>query len=181
MPVSARPEPGRVDLLPTPHGRGALGLVRCPGTGPGLGIDADLAAIVAVGTTMLVTLLAEDELARLRAATLPGACRARGLAWAHCPIPDMEPPGAAFERAWSEAGPQVHARLDAGEIVTLHCRAGLGRTGTIAARVLCERGSDAEAAIRRVRECRPGTIETPAQERYLLAGEFPVRARSEPR
>jgi ADP-ribosyl-[dinitrogen reductase] hydrolase len=164
-----------------PGGRGVLGLVRCPGSvaapGDAMALEQDLGAIAAVGTTMLVTLLDDDELSRLGAGPLPAACRARGIEWARCPIFDLQVPGADFEQAWSSVGPRVHARLDRDEVVTLHCRAGLGRTGTIAARVLCERGIDAREAIGRVRLCRPGTIETAAQERYLLDRAFDLRTR----
>ena len=90
-------------------------------------------------------------------------------AWAHCPIEDMTPPGEPFERAWIDTGPRVHALLDRGEGVALHCRAGLGRTGTIAARSLLERGLSLAEAIAAVRRARPGTIETRGQEAYLEA------------
>ena len=50
----------------------------------------------------------------------------------------------------------------------VHCRGGLGRAGTIAARLLVECGWPAAKAIAAVREVRPGAIETRAQEKYVL-------------
>ena len=50
----------------------------------------------------------------------------------------------------------------------LHCRGGIGRTGTIAARLLVEFGFKPADAIALVRRTRPGTIETSAQEQYVL-------------
>jgi ADP-ribosylglycohydrolase len=44
---------------------------------------------------------------------------------------------------------------------------GLGRTGTIAARLLVEFGVDPEKAIREIRMARPGSIETREQEEYV--------------
>jgi ADP-ribosyl-[dinitrogen reductase] hydrolase len=53
--------------------------------------------------------------------------------------------------------------------VLLHCRGGLGRSGTIAARLLVELGENPRVAIDRVRRARHGAIETPAQEAHVLS------------
>ena len=41
-------------------------------------------------------------------------CKERGLTWLHCPIPDFDGPGAAFERAWADAGERARAILRRG-------------------------------------------------------------------
>lgn len=166
-----------MNVLPLPDGIGALGLAPCPGwhsahapsVATRLALERDLAAISAAGTTMLVTLIAWTELERIGADVLHAACAALQIEWAHCPIHDMQVPGRAFEQAWSVTGRRVHERLDAGQLVTLHCRAGYGRTGTIAAQVLRERNVAAAEAIALVRRHRPGTIETIEQEAYVWA------------
>jgi ADP-ribosyl-[dinitrogen reductase] hydrolase len=61
----------------------------------------------------------------------------------------------------------LHARLAAGERVVVHCKGGLGRTGTITARLLVESGVAADSAISLVRTARPGAIENDAQESYV--------------
>ena len=48
--------------------------------------------------------------------------------------------------------------------------AGLGRTGTMAAKMLVGFGVSPEDAIASVRQARPGTIETAAQEQYIRTG-----------
>ena len=58
--------------------------------------------------------------------------------------------------------------LLAGHRVLVHCRGGLGRAGTVAARLLVELGVPAVEAIRRVRAARPGAIETIEQQQYVL-------------
>jgi ADP-ribosyl-[dinitrogen reductase] hydrolase len=52
--------------------------------------------------------------------------------------------------------------------VLVHCRGGLGRAGTIAARLLVELGMEPTKAIASVRGVRPGAIETSEQERFVL-------------
>ncbi len=58
--------------------------------------------------------------------------------------------------------------LRKGRDVLVHCKGGLGRAGTIAARLLIELGMEPATAIDRVRAVRPGAIETPEQKQYVL-------------
>ncbi|MFL2550907.1 MAG: tyrosine-protein phosphatase [Arenicellales bacterium] len=54
-----------------------------------------------------------------------------------------------------------------GERILLHCAAGLGRTGTVAAGLLMLAGQSADSAIKQVRTARPGTVESASQEQFL--------------
>jgi ADP-ribosylglycohydrolase len=92
-----------------------------------------------------------------------------GLEWHHLPIDDTDVPDAGFERAWVYSGLRLRRHLLAGSKVLLHCLGGLGRSGTIAARLLVELGTTPDAAIRAVRVARAGAIETPAQEAHVAA------------
>jgi atypical dual specificity phosphatase len=58
--------------------------------------------------------------------------------------------------------------------VLLHCLAGLGRSGTMAALFLKYQGMSAEQAIDHVRRCRPGSIQTQAQLDIVLDYSFDV-------
>ncbi len=51
-----------------------------------------------------------------------------------------------------------------GRLVLVHCGAGLGRSGTVAAAFLVREGMAPGAAIERVRELRPFSVETEEQE-----------------
>lgn len=162
-----------VDQLPIPGTSGALGLSRCPGTGelwPGAmrRLDEDLEVIRDWGGTAVVTLNQYSELVWLGLSELGSRVGSQGLVWWHCPIVDFGAPGPDFEQAWASAGPEIQARLSGGERVLLHCLAGLGRTGTIAARILMERGVSAEDAVLAVRRARPGSIQSEEQMRYLM-------------
>lgn len=164
----------RISLVPVAGSAGHLALLACPGlTGGIAGVDArslqaDLQRLAALRIALLVTLLDNDELSLLGVPRLGAECAARGLPWAQCPITDFGAPGAAFEAAWQCIGPRVHAHLQADERVAIHCRAGLGRSGTVAARVLIERGAAPAEAISWVQRHRRGAIETPSQRNYLM-------------
>ena len=94
--------------------------------------------------------------------------QARSIAWHHLPIVDVQPPDARFKVQWQSVGRDLLAALAGGGRVFVHCRAGLGRAGTVAARLPVQLGVPARDAIRRVRRARPGAIETDSQHRYVL-------------
>lgn len=157
-------------------GLGSVGVTLCPGKWQAVSISGawqrDLATDIDVlrdwGAAAVVTLMPLDELKAVQADNIGTACETRGIEWHHLPIHDVDVPDADFETAWLYAGLRLRAHLRAGRNVLLHCRGGLGRSGTIAARLLVELGWDAHAAIRAVRAQRPGAIETRAQESHVL-------------
>lgn len=158
------------DTLPVPQG-GCLILSAQPAS---LGSTSEaLQAYRQAGAELLVSLLPEHEILALGLASLAEDCSAQGLLWAHCPIDDFSAPDEAFEVRWLAVSAKVHTLLDQGLAVALHCRAGLGRTGTIAARILMERGMQLEPAIELVRQVRRGAIETERQEAYLRSSVLP--------
>ena len=179
--------PLRIAAVTPADGCGRIGITLCPGksdpagmTGPWeRDLGADLDAIERWGATAVVSLITDEELDGLSVRGLPGAVRDRHMEWLHAPIPDGWPPGRDFEKAWAVASEAMRDRLRLGFDVLIHCRGGLGRAGTVAARLLVELGASPDDAIRRVRAARsPYAIETAAQEAHVA--QCSVRATSLP-
>jgi ADP-ribosyl-[dinitrogen reductase] hydrolase len=169
-----------------------VGLTFCPGKVQPHGatgawrrdLRLDLDAVAAWGAVAVVTLVEDHELAALQVPALGAEVAARHMEWLHLPIPDGGAPGAAFEATWGDGergraggvhgglgggvGEGLRARLRDGFSVLVHCKGGLGRAGTVAARLLVELGVSPPEAVRQVREVRPGAIETPEQLAHVM-------------
>ncbi|WP_255453584.1 cyclin-dependent kinase inhibitor 3 family protein [Novosphingobium sp. Gsoil 351] len=156
-------------------GFGRVGLTLCPGkhqvsglTGPWQrDLAVDVAAIAAFGAAAVVTLIEDHEFEALRVQGLGAAVSSQHMEWLHLPISDRGVPGDAFEAQWRCVAPGLRARLRDGFDVVVHCMGGLGRAGTIASRLLVELGMAPDDAIARVREVRPGALETAEQVRFI--------------
>lgn len=107
-----------------------------------------------------------------RVAYATSQARDAGLQLHHYPVPDMAPP--AFGQA-VDLCRAVEEPIRANAGVALHCRGGLGRTGTALAAILVWFGDDAEAAIAKVRRANPLAIQSVAQARFVH--EFADRIR----
>lgn len=167
--------PLRIDNVAVPGRPGAIGMTLCPGKKDPYAkfgawdrdLRTDLQAIRDWGATAVVSLMESSEFWLLGVPDFEAKVSA-GFRWLWLPIADGGVPGEEFERRWADAGPELHRRLAAGERVLIHCRAGLGRTGVIAARLLVEAGLTPLQALNAVRRARPGTVETLLQEQYVL-------------
>lgn len=110
------------------------------------------------------------ELAAAGCDGLGAALAAARIGWRHLPVEDFAAPDKAGDAAWPVLAEELHAALDAGRAVLLHCRGGIGRSGMITLRLLVERGEAPAAALRRLRAVRPGAVETEAQLAWASAG-----------
>ena len=89
-----------------------------------------------------------------------------GLTGVHLPVPDFTAPTADQLVCGVRA---INRALVGGQRVAVHCAAGLGRTGTLLACYLVSTGLEPKAAISRIRELRPGSVETAEQQAAIEA------------
>ncbi len=175
-PKTSLTHPLQIAEVAAPGG-GTVGITFCPGkfqqsafSGAwARDLRADVKAIRDWGGDAVVTLVTERELADLRVADLGSEVVAVGMQWLHLPIVDVSIPTAEWDSRWVAIRAGIHAALSGGGKVLVHCKGGLGRAGTVAARILVERGVSPAEAINAVRQVRPGALETREQEAYVHA------------
>ena len=90
------------------------------------------------------------------------------LNWIHMPIVDLKVPNHEFKQKWLTTKILLKNNLIQGENIVLHCKGGIGRSGTIAALILIEHGEENINAIKLVRKKRQGAIENKLQEQFVL-------------
>ncbi len=166
--VAARPVPAPVALPATPSRRGPNGfhwlqpgkLAGCPMPGVVFAADHDLALLRGMGITVLVN---------LTETAMPAALLERhGMRSYHLGIPDRGAPPLLWAKLLLA---KIEVMLRDGDVVAVHCLAGLGRTGMVLAAWLIREGLNADEALRRLRTIEPGFVQSLEQEALLHALE----------
>jgi protein-tyrosine phosphatase len=162
-----RSVPLRVDWIDAAN-EGRVGLTILPGRRDrARDAASDIARLSAERVTDVLCLLPDGELAAYGVPDLLARYRMAGLGVRQAPIADQSVPTLAEAKAivaW------LQLRLAAGGRVVIHCAAGLGRSGTIAACLLRAEGILADDAIARVRHARgPRAVETEEQAAFVRA------------
>ena len=157
-------------------GMGKIGITFCPGKKQAHAASGawdrdlvlDFTAIDRWNAAALVTLLEAHELESLGVPRLGNAVHDDHMIWYYLPIRDGGLPDPEFEEIWEQSGRELRAMVRDGFNVLVHCKGGLGRAGTIGARLLVELGMAPQEAVKAVRAARPGAIETAAQHAYVM-------------
>ena len=155
--------------------QGNVGLTIAPGkVCPGASVfwerdlDTDLNELRRAGITGVACLLETGEMESMGVADLPGKVSQAGMDFFHFPVVDGGAPDSLEETHTFVSRLADH--LKTGARFALHCRAGLGRTGTIAACLLLNLGlcKKADEAIEWVRKKRSrSAVETSFQEAFV--------------
>lgn len=128
------------------------------------------------GVDVIVSLVEEAELPNLNGAE-SALCEEFGIEFISFPVrdktvPDAVAPVAAVARRLAD-------RVAGGQSVAIHCRAGIGRSTTLAACVLILLGVDGETALDMIAAARGLEVpETEAQRQWVLGFSQSVRLRS---
>ncbi|MBK7539089.1 MAG: dual specificity protein phosphatase family protein [Myxococcales bacterium] len=128
-------------------------------------MEEDLAGLLRLGVQVLITV---EETATVAPSLLTQA----GIEPLHFPLDDMMAPTSELAAAWCD---QLARRVERGQVVAVHCRAGQGRTGTILACHLIWAGASAIEALDRVRGVNPKWVTSDAQVRFLSRFEAHAR------
>ncbi|USD65380.1 cyclin-dependent kinase inhibitor 3 family protein [Vibrio sp. SCSIO 43136] len=147
---------------------GALILTPCPGTKEA-DLQTSLEQLKSQGVAAIVTALSDEEMASKNVAELGHITEQLGMKWFQIVIEDDKAPEADFAAKWQAASPTLHAIVDAGDKVALHCMGGSGRTGLLAAHLLLEKQWPLDEIVTKVQALRPGAFTKSVQVEYIQA------------
>lgn len=152
------------DFLPL---QGALGLTHSPGSEDS-GRDCELRFLAELGVDHIFCLQEDDEFWRYvppeNLSIRRGVVEALGMAFSSYPIEDFKAPEIELAKHMVDA---IVAELRLGKTVIVHCLAGLGRAGTLAACVLIDAGMKGDSALQLIRWLRPGAVQSVEQEALI--------------
>ncbi len=116
------------------------------------------------GVSLAVVLLTFSEMTAWYGLNLCEYYEGNSIQAVHYPVEDGSIPESipSFHRLMTT----IRHRLSTDRVL-VHCNAGIGRTGTVAAGLLVCGGESPAAAIARIRGVRPGAVENRWQEEFL--------------
>jgi protein-tyrosine phosphatase len=124
------------------------------------------------GVEVVVCLLESTETADLELAEEQVCCERAGLRFVAHPIPDRGVPGDRVQ--FNSLVDEVAELVAAGRCVGIHCRAGIGRSGLVAAGVLTRQGLTASDAFRTLAAARGREVpDTAEQAAWLESSAIP--------
>lgn len=185
---TSRSHPIYADFVPEEHAKvpGRLGMTFAPGMktrGQRGRWDRDLKADLRIlreeyAADVLVSVMEEHEYRGYKIPELFEQDLMEGVEVLRFAIEDMNVPREAEAKEYEALIKGIANRMREGQNVVVHCRGGLGRTGTVAACVLVALGDhSADEAIGAIRQARKGTIQTDEQEEFVRRFEHTLRER----
>jgi protein-tyrosine phosphatase len=169
--------PIRVDCIPDealglPEGSGTLGMTLAPGV-KDWNWDRDMKMDMRRlrerwRTDVLVSLIESHEYERYKLEGYAEEAEASGIAVEEFPIVDVDIPREEQVEKYADLVGRIVGFLREGRNTVVHCRGGIGRTGTVVSSVLVGLGHDADDAMRLASDARRDEVpETEPQREYV--------------
>ena len=155
-----------IDIKPKNEFLGDLIISSCPGIGKGLLKDIETIKELKIDT--LFTLIDDAELNSLGGKGLSQLLEINQIRWHQLPISNFSIPEKKQKDLLIQTVKELVDDLINNKNILIHCMAGLGRSGMVAAIVLREIGVNTQLSISTIRDARPGAIETTSQVDYIV-------------
>ena len=136
------------------------------------GYPESIATLSAVGIGRVVSLLEPAESSMLGLDDEARTVVANGMQFASFPISDFGLPSSVKETASLCA--EMYQQLTAGTNILLHCRAGVGRSGLMAAAIMLQGGFDPEQAFKQISNLRGASVPETAEQREWLIMNYEI-------
>lgn len=169
--------PIRVDLIPDdvvglPEGSGTLGMTLAPGVKDwnwDRDVETDMRRLREHWKTdVLVSLIEDHEHELYKMNGYAEEAEASGIAVEEFPIVDINIPREEQVEEFADLVGRIIGFLREGQNTVVHCRAGVGRTGTVVSCVLVGLGYDAGEAMRLASAARKADVpEAKGQKEYV--------------
>jgi len=138
----------------------------CPGT-KNVRLEASIKNLKQVDSTMLLTLMFDDEMRENHIQSISNLCKRYDMTWLQLAIVDDDIPNKAFEYKWKKYRQLVLSTLRGGGCIIIHCKGGTGRTGLVAAMILSCYGWPISKVISCIQNIRPNALKNTNQLAYL--------------
>jgi protein-tyrosine phosphatase len=136
-------------------------------------IDDEFSGISKHGITRIISLLERSEAYEVGLKDEEIYAEKHQLEFVSYPIPDRGLPSSINE--FSRFTKDLYQSAAKGNNIVIHCRAGIGRTGIVAAGVLLHCGFTAEQAFKHISEKRGVSVpDTPEQENWVIENESAI-------
>jgi protein-tyrosine phosphatase len=153
------------EIIALDHGSKLL-FTPCPGTKL-VGLEDSIEQLKENGTSMLITLMFDEEMASNNIVSLPELCHQHQISWLQLPIVDDEAPSEVFQSQWGKYKPIILNELNNKGVVAIHCKGGTGRTGTVIALLLLALGWPVDKIVKEVQNVKPKALRIKKQLDYL--------------
>jgi len=178
MPLvrTSETHPLRIDKIQLTGGSGYIGMTLCPGKKfrSTFGyiwdrdFDNDLQRLADEKADGILTIMETDEIGRCKVPDIGSEIKKAGLRWWHLSVPDGYVLSPDLYPEWETMRRELVDFVMSGKNLVVHCRGGLGRTGTFVSVLLMDLiGITPEEAIAKVRQARHGTVENVYQEDFV--------------